>query len=94
MKNLFLKTAFAFSVILLTLMLLIPAQSLLEYVLPADGRQPDGTYRTVDRLLPGIIVIVCCLAAADRITGQVFWKTHLSQERWSVLKSRRPRRPR
>lgn len=92
MKNALLKTAFALSVILLTFVLLIPAQSLLEFVLPADGRFPDGTSRHVDRLLPGIIIVVLCLSAANRIAGHVFWKTHLSEERWSIMASRRQRR--
>ena len=92
MKNALLKTAFAITVILLMLLVLIPAQAVLEFVLPADGRRADGTYRAVDRLLPGIVVVFFCLWAADRITGLLFWKTHLCDERWSLLTSRRSRR--
>jgi hypothetical protein len=86
MKNALLKTAFVFTVILLTIVFLMPAQSLLEYVL-LDGRV------NVDRLLPGIIVLFFCIWAADRITGLLFCKTHLMDQRWSVLKSRHARRP-
>ncbi len=85
MKKALLKTAFVFTVILLTIVFLMPAQSLLEYVL-LDGRV------NVDRLLPGIIVLFFCIWAADRITGLLFCKTHLMDQRWSVLKSRRSRR--
>ena len=50
--------------------------------------------RSGDRLLPGIIVMVFCLWAADRIASLVFWKTHLSDERWSIWDNRHRRRRR
>jgi hypothetical protein len=91
MKNALVKTAFVFSVILLTIVFLMPAQSVLEYVL-LDQRNADGTLRSVDRLLPGIIVLFFCIWAADRITGLLFSKTHLLDQRWSLMPSRRSRR--
>jgi hypothetical protein len=91
MKNSLLKTAFAFIVILLMIVLLIPASFVRESIFPS-GRGPDGLYRGGDGLLPGIVIVFCCLWVANRITGTLFWKAHLSDERWSLLTSRRSRR--
>jgi hypothetical protein len=85
MKNALLKTAFAFAVILLMLVFLMPAQAVLESVLPADGVYPDGTHHRVDRLLPGTLVVFGCLWLANRITGILFLKCGLSAERWSLF---------
>jgi hypothetical protein len=79
-----LKTAFVLIVMLLMIALLVPAMLALEYVLPAE--------RGGDRLLPGIIVTVLCLGAANRITSLLFLTTHLSDERWSIWDNRRRRR--
>jgi hypothetical protein len=80
-----LKTAFVLIVLLLMIVILVPAQLALELILPFE--------RGGDRLLPGIIVLASCMWVANRITSFLFWKTHLSDERWSIWDSRRRRRP-
>jgi hypothetical protein len=84
MTKALLKAAFVMIVIVLTLIFLIPAQFVLELVWPT-GRG--------DRLLPGLIVIFACVWTANRLTSTLFWNTHLSDERWSLLHDRRRRRP-
>jgi hypothetical protein len=79
----FLKTAFYLAVILLTFVFLLPGYMLLEFFLPT-GRG--------DRLLPGVVVIYFSIWTANRITSLLFWRMHLSDERWSVLSSRPARR--
>jgi hypothetical protein len=76
-----LKTAFVLIVLLLTIVILVPAQLALELILPLE--------RGGDRLLPGIVVGVSCMWVANRITPLLFWKTHLSDKRWSIWDSRR-----
>ena len=80
----FLKTAFYLAVILLSFVFLLPGYMLLEFFLP--------TGRGGDRLLPGVVVIYFCIWTANRITSLLFWRMHLSDERWSVLSSRPARR--
>jgi hypothetical protein len=82
--NALLKTAFVLIVMLLTIALIVPPMLALEILLPTE--------RGGDRLLPGVIVAFACLWAADRITSLLFWKTHVSDERWSILDSRGWRR--
>jgi hypothetical protein len=80
MKRLLLKTAFVFAIFLLTLVFLIPAQLLLETILPSGH---GG-----DRLLPGLLVIFACLYAANRSVSFLFRRTGLSDKRWSLLARR------
>jgi type III secretory pathway component EscU len=84
MTRAFLKAAFIVAVILLTFVFLLPGYMLLEFFLL--------TGRGDDRLLPGVIVIYFCIWTANRITSLLFWRMHLSYERWSVLNSRPARR--
>ena len=91
MKKALLKTAFIASVFVLTLVLLFPANLLLDAVL-AGSLDPKGRLRRIDTLLPGIVLIFACLAAANRITSSIFWSAHLSGERWSIFEDRRRRR--
>ena len=73
----FLKAAFILAVISLMLVFLVPGYMLLEFFLP--------TGRGGDRLMPGVVVICFCLWSANRITSLLFWRMHLSDERWSLL---------
>ena len=77
MKRLLLKTAFVVAVLFLTLAFLIPAQLLLETILPRG-----------DRLLAGILVVFACLYAANRGVSYLFRRTGLSNGRWSLLARR------
>ncbi len=79
MKNALLKTAFAFIVVLLTIVFLIPASIVRESIFPG-GRGPDGLYRGGDGLLLGVMITFCCVWAANRIAGILFQKTRLSDE--------------
>jgi hypothetical protein len=92
MKRALLKTAFTVSVLVLTFAFLVPAQLLLEAILPI-GYDAHGRLRSVDRLFPGILVIFACLMAANKITSFLFWSARLSDERWSIFATRRSRRP-
>jgi hypothetical protein len=84
MTKALLKSAFVMIVIVLTIIFLIPAQVVLEFFWPTERG---------DRLLPGLIVVFACAWAANRLTSFLFWNTHLSDERWSLLGDRRRRRP-
>jgi hypothetical protein len=86
MKKVLLKTAFVIVVLLLMFVLLVPAQFLLEAIFP------DARGRGSDRLLPGIIVLVVCLGAANRITSRLFWYVGLSDKRWSIFSGLSARR--
>jgi hypothetical protein len=92
MKKTLLKIAFNVSVIVLTIVFLIPASLLFDAVLPI-GYDAQGRLRSVDRLFPGILVIFACLMAANRIASFLFLSTRLTDERWSILENRRRRRP-
>jgi hypothetical protein len=87
MKRIALKTAFVVSVLFLTFVFLVPAQLLLEILLPSSfwqgGRRHGG-----DRLLPGLLVIFACLYTANRSVSFLFRRTGLSDERWSLLSRR------
>ena len=74
MKRILLKTAFVVAVLLLTLGFLVPSQLLLE-----------ALYNGGDRLLPGLLVIVACLYAANRSVSLLFRWTGLSDRRWSIF---------
>jgi hypothetical protein len=76
-----LKTAFVMIVLFLMIVILVPAQLALDLILPLE--------RGGNRLLPGIIVLIFCMSVANRITSLLFWKTHLSGERWSIFDHRR-----
>ena len=80
MRKFLLKTSFISGVLALTLAALLPAQLLLEMLLPAE--------RSGDRLLPGILVVAGCLAVSNRIVSFVFGRTGLSDKRWSVFSRR------
>jgi hypothetical protein len=85
MAKALLKTAFVLIVLLLMIVILVPAQLVLDLILPLE--------RGGDRLLPGVTVLVSCMWVANRITSFLFWKTHVSNDRWSIWDSRRRRRP-
>jgi hypothetical protein len=91
MRRSLLKAAFTVTVLFLMLILLIPATVALEALFPTV-RGPSGHYRSGDRLLPGIVALFACLWSADRMTSVLFKSARLSEERWSLLKSRRARR--
>jgi hypothetical protein len=93
LKAIFLKTAFVLLVFGLTLILIFPANLALEALTPAvmDAR---GHGRYVDRLFPGMVVLVACLAVSSRITSLAFWHSGLSSERWSIFQGRNSRRSR
>ncbi len=84
MKKGLLKAAFVMVVIVLTIIFLIPAQFVLEFFWPT-GRG--------DRLLPGLIVVLACVWAANRLSSILFWNMQLSDERWSLVDDRRRCRP-
>ena len=85
MKRALLQTAFVSTVLLLTMVLLIPVSLIRESFFPLDGRpRPTG-----DPLPLGIIIVFSCAWATNRVASLLFWKTHLSDERWSVFASRR-----
>jgi hypothetical protein len=87
MKKILLRTAFIIAVLVLTLMFLIPAQLLLEVVLPITFTS-GGHVHGGDRLLQGILVMFGCVYAANRLASFVFTRTGLSDKRWSVLSRR------
>jgi hypothetical protein len=91
MKKAFLKTAFVAIVLVLMIVLLIPASLLLDSVL-SIGHDAHGRLRSIDRLLPGILVIFACLMAANRIASFLFLSARLTDERWSIFEDRRRRR--
>jgi hypothetical protein len=80
MRRILLKTSYVAGVLLLLTVLLVPAQLLLEWALP--DHRPGG-----DRLLPGILVIVACVAVADRTISFVFGRLGLAAYRVSVFGS-------
>ena len=82
MRQSILKAVFALTVVVLTMVFIVPAYLALELLLPT-GRG--------DRLLPGVIVAYFCVWAANRFTSLFFWRMQLSDERWSVLSA--PRTP-
>ena len=84
MSRALLKTAFVMIVLVLMIIFLVPAQLALELILPHE--------RGGDRMLPGILVLFACMWVANRITSLLFWKTQLSDERWSIFDDRRRRR--
>ncbi len=81
MAKALLKTVFVLIVLVLMIVIVVPAQLALDLILPLE--------RGGDRLLPGIIVLFSCMWVANRITSLLFWKTRLSDERWSIMNSRR-----
>jgi hypothetical protein len=85
MKTALLKTAFVVVVVILTIVFLIPVSILRDAMLPL-GRGPDGLQRNVDTLLPGVLAVFFCVYLANRIASFLFWRTHLSDERWSIIK--------
>jgi hypothetical protein len=80
MNKLLVKTAFWLATVVLMLVFLVPAQFLLEIMLPRG-----------DRVLVGTIVAVICLVTAGRITSYLFQATHITDERLSVFGARRQR---
>ncbi len=80
MNKLLVKTAFWIATLVLMLVLLVPAQFLLEIMLPRG-----------DRVLVGTIVAVICLVLGGRITSFLFLAVHLTEEPLSVFGARRQR---
>jgi presenilin-like A22 family membrane protease len=87
MKRFLLKTAFVVAVLFLTLVFVVPAQLLLELILPSVEWR-EGHYHGGDRLLPGLLVVFACLYSANRIVSFLFRRTGLSDKRWSLLARR------
>jgi hypothetical protein len=80
MNKLLVKTAFWIATLVLMLVFLVPAQFLLEIMLPRG-----------DRTLVGTIVAVICLVLGGRITSFLLQAVHLTDERLSVFGTRRQR---
>jgi hypothetical protein len=91
MKKALLKACFTVCVLVLTIAFMLPASFLLDAVLPT-GHDEHGRLRHIDGLFPGIVAIFACLTLANRITSFLFWSAHLSDQRWSILETRRSRR--
>ncbi len=91
MNKALLKAAFIVTVIVFTIAFLAPATLVFDAVL-AGSHDAEGRLRRIDTLFPGILLIVACLMAANRITSLIFWSAHLSDKRWSIFEDRRRRR--
>jgi hypothetical protein len=89
-KRALLKVIFVITVIFFMLIALIPATAALDLILPSV-RGADGLHHSADRLFPGGIVIFMCLWIADRFASRFFRAARLSDERWSIFKTRRSR---
>ena len=78
MRRAFLKTAFTLLVLGLGLVLLIPSMFRVESVFHGNS----------GRIVLGVVVVGICLAIADRSISSLFRRARLTDERWSVFKSR------
>jgi hypothetical protein len=78
MHNAILKTSFWLATLVLTFVFLVPAQLLLETVLPRG-----------DRMLVGTVVVCLCLLSAGRVTSFLFRAVRITDERLSIFGSRR-----
>ncbi len=90
MRRAILKTAFFLSVLVLTLVFLIPGFLLMDWLVPMRPG-PTG-HHGGDRLFPGVIVAGLCVVLADRIASFLFRAGRLSEGRWSIFDDRRRRR--
>lgn len=81
MHNTLIRAAFWIATLALAVAFLVPAQFLLETVLPSG-----------DRLLVGTIVGGVCLAIAGRIASALFQVLRITDERLSIFGAQRQRR--
>jgi hypothetical protein len=88
MRRAFLKTAFTLVVLGFGLLLLIPSTILLESVF---SQRPDSNGHFGNNsgmIVVGVLQIGICLAIADRSISSLFRLARLTDERWSIFKSR------
>jgi len=83
MRRAFLKTSFVATVLLFLVILLCLSAVMGELFFPMRARWADSG------LLFGVLVGFICLWIADRVTSHLFKLARLTDERWSVLNSRR-----
>lgn len=83
MRRAILKTAFSLSVLVLTLVFLVPGYLAMDWLIPMRPG-PTGHYGG-DRMFPGVLVMGLCVILADRITAALFLAGGLSDGRWSVF---------
>jgi hypothetical protein len=88
MKRAFLKTAFILLVCGLGFLLLVASTFLLEGVF---SQRPDSNGHFRDNsgmIVIGVLQVRICLAIADRSISAIFRRARLTDERWSIFKSR------
>jgi hypothetical protein len=88
MRKAFLKTLFFLTVLFFWMILLIPSMLVFQVLVPvATGS--DGHNRGNPGMMGVVLIIIwICAVIADRMTSALFRFARLSDERWSVFKSR------
>jgi len=81
MHKALIKAAFSMATLVLSVVFLVPAQFLLETVLPRG-----------DRLFVGVVVVCFCILVAGRITSSLFRVLRITDERLTIFGQQRQRR--
>jgi len=81
MHKALIRAAFWIATLVLSVIVLVPTQFLLETVLPRG-----------DRLIVGIVVLCVCISVAGRITSSLFRALRITDERLTIFGEQRQRR--